>query len=277
MIATETPISRPMKIAFLFILVNTVFGAGSLILFSDRTESLFFWKISPPINAALFGSFYFGGALAVIQALRIGKWEWARFQIPVLFVATFLFSVVTFLHFDAFFQDFRLYYWLIIYLAGPVLGVIFYLQHERAGATWQVIGQSLRPATRNLALVLGVLIGIFGVVGLIWPAPLTEFSPWPMSPLMMRIIAASFNAFLPALLWFGREKDWQRLYPIANLMMATAALNLLMVFVHRADLKPGAPNLGPVIGVLVGLGLVGGLMHWLQRPLPGEKSMSRAG
>jgi len=266
--STETPISMPMKIVFWFIAFNTVLGAGSLILFPTRTITLFFWEITPPINAAIFGSFYFGGTIAVTQALLRGKWERARFTAPVLLVAGILLTVVTFVHIDKFFQDFRLYYWLIVYLAAPVLAVVFYIRQERAGGTWEVIGQPLKPATRILGVITGGLITVFGVIGLIRPEVLAEFSPWPMSALMMRIFAAWLSAFIPALLWFGREKDWQRLYPIANLMIASSVLNLVMIFVHRADLKPEAPNLVPVIGVLLAIGLLGGVMHWLQRPRP---------
>ena len=53
---------------------------------------------------------------------------------------------------------------------------------------------------------------------------------------MVRIFASWFAAFGVGLLWFRVERDWERVRHVADLMMATAGLDLLMVFVHRQDL-----------------------------------------
>ncbi|MCL4261992.1 MAG: hypothetical protein KJ069_02195 [Anaerolineae bacterium] len=46
----------------------------------------------------------------------------------------------------------------------------------------------------------------------------------------------ALNAFVGAgLLWFGVEKDWRRLTGLPNLMMASAGLDLLMLFLHRQE------------------------------------------
>lgn len=48
--------SSLMKLAFWFVAVNALAGAGSLIFFPADTARLFFWEIKPPINAFSFPS-----------------------------------------------------------------------------------------------------------------------------------------------------------------------------------------------------------------------------
>ena len=70
------PSSRPMslltRVVFWFIAGNALAGALSLILFSGQTDRLFFWPIQPPLNAALFGALYLGGAAATGLARGAG-------------------------------------------------------------------------------------------------------------------------------------------------------------------------------------------------------------
>jgi ABC-type nickel/cobalt efflux system permease component RcnA len=69
------------------------------------------------------------------------------------------------------------------------------------------------------------------------------------------------------LLWFGIERDWRRVQPVAALLVASAALMLLIFFAHRDDVM-----LGSVTAYLFGasvllIGLLGAFMYWRQREL----------
>jgi hypothetical protein len=86
-----------------------------------------------------------------------------------------------------------------------------------------------------------------------------------MTPLMLRIFAAWFGAFGAGLLWFLVEREWSRLRLVANLMIASAGLDLLMIFIHRADLTSRGFDLWLYCLHLALLGGVGLLMHALQR------------
>jgi hypothetical protein len=48
---------------FWFVGLNALAGAGALMLFPGQTDSLFFWTITPPLNAALFGALYLVGGV----------------------------------------------------------------------------------------------------------------------------------------------------------------------------------------------------------------------
>lgn len=264
MATRDRPMSPLMKIVFWLVSVNALVGALSLMFFPGDTARLFFWEIRPPINAALFGALYLGGAAVVAWVTYHGRWEPARFLIPILVTAGILISVTTLLHLDSFTPGLRLAYWLVVYVGAPLLALLFYVQHERPGANWTVT-HPVRPVTRILAITIGAIVVILGILALIRPEPVVDQWPWPTSPLMIRIFASWFSAFGVGLLWFWVERDWRRLQHIATLMMAAAGLDLLMLFVHRQDVTAVGLNLWLYCFHLALFGLAGLLMHWLQR------------
>ena len=96
------------------------------------------------------------------------------------------------------------------------------------------------------------------------PGLIISFWPWEITPLVVRVFGSWFSAFAPGLFLFAYERDWNRLYPMANLMIATAGLDLLMTFIHRADLKPAPLNVWLYCAHLLAFGLIGVAMHWSQ-------------
>lgn len=261
---STTPMSPVMRAVFGFVALNAFAGALSLLLFPNHTQTLFFWEIKPALNAALFGALYLGGAVAVAWVTVQGAWEPARFLIPVLVAAGVLISITTLLHLDRFEPGVKLLYWLVIYVGAPLLAVWFYIDQERKGATWDVT-QPVAPVTRYLAVILGSLLVVLGIALLMGPERAIAYWPWPMTPLMLRIFASWFGAFGVGLLWFGVEREWSRLRNVANLMIAAAGLDLLMLYVHRANLTASGPILWLYCVHLALLGGAGLLMHWLQR------------
>jgi hypothetical protein len=261
---TDRPMSTLMKVVFWFVAANALVGACSLIFFPADTARLFFWEIKPPINAALFGALYLGGAAVVALVTYRARWEQARFLIPILVSAGALISVATLLHLDRFSPGPRLVYWLVIYVGAPLLALLFYVQHERSGANWTV-NRLVTRATRTLAVTVGAVLVVLGILALIWPESVVTQWPWPITPLMVRIFASWFSAFGVGLLWFWIERDWERIRHVADLMIAAAGLDLLMVFVHRQDLTSVGPSLWLYCFHLALFGLVGLLMYWLQR------------
>jgi hypothetical protein len=262
-ISADTPMSPLMRIVFWFVAANALAGALSLMLLPDRTATLFFWEIAPALNAALFGALYFGGAVVVALVTYQGRWEAARFLIPVLVAAGVLIALTTILHLDRFTPGIKLWYWLVIYIGAPLLAGFFFLQHERAGANWST-QEPITPATRRVAITIGLLLIGAGIFTLAQPQVVVAAWPWPTSPLMVRIFASWFSAFGVGLLWTLVERDWRHLRHMANLMIAAAVLDLAMLVIHRGDLTGDGLRVGLFCAHLAAFGLVGGLMHWLQ-------------
>jgi hypothetical protein len=250
-----------MKLAFWFVALNALAGAGSLMFFP--TQTLFFWDIKPAINAALFGALYLGGALATGWLTWRGQWESARFLVPVLVCAGALISITTLLHLDKFEPGIKLAYWLLVYIGAPLLALLFYIQHERAGADWSVT-HPVKPITRAIAVAWGGVLVVLGLLILIWPSAVVANWPWPTGALMIRVFASWFMAFGVGLLWFWVEREWTRVQHRANLMIGAAVLDLLMVFLHRADIATTGLSLWVYCFHLALFGCVGLLMHGLQ-------------
>ncbi|HEU5097470.1 MAG TPA: hypothetical protein VFU22_00390 [Roseiflexaceae bacterium] len=262
--ATNSQMSAVARAVFWFVAVNALAGALSLMLFPTRTDTLFFWEIKPAINASLFGALYLGGAATVAWVTYRGAWETARFLVPILVTAGVLISATTFLHLDRFEPGVKLLYWLVIYVGAPLLALALYAQHERAGADWGMI-EPVRPAVRSIALALGGVLVAGGLAILIWPGALVMYWPWPISTLMLRIFASWFSAFGAGLLWFLVERDWRRVRHVADLMVAAAVADLLMVVIYRGDLTSAGLSLWIYCFHLAVFGLAGLLMRWLQR------------
>lgn len=262
--AENTPIHWWARLILGFVALNAFVGAAILTLLPDQTERFFFWPIKPAINAALFGALYLGGATAVAFAVWRNEWESARYLTPILVAAGILISLVTLLHLDRFTPGIRLVYWLVVYIGAPLLALLIYAAQERQGSNWTVT-EPVRPLTRTIALLTGGGVLLLGLSLIVWPQTAVVAWPWPTTTLMVRIFAAWFGAFGVGLLWFGIERDWRRLIGIPNLMMVSAGLDLLMLFLHRQEVTGSGLSLWFYGGHLALFGLLGGWLHWLQR------------
>lgn len=260
----DKPLAPLARFILGFVAINALIGATALILFPTRTDTLFFWEITPPINAALFGALYLSGAFVVGLVTARGLWEPARFLVPVLVTAGALISAVTLLHLDRFTPGIRLAYWLVVYVGAPLLALWVYWQHEHPRANWEA-EQPVKPVVRGVAVALGALLVVLGLAAIAFPAPVVTRWPWPTSPLMTRIFAAWFAAFGAGLLWFRVERDWGRIRLIPIMMMAASGLDLLMLFLHRGDVPQVGLSLWLFVFHLALFGLVGGWMVWRQQ------------
>ncbi|MCB9433459.1 MAG: hypothetical protein H6668_15915 [Ardenticatenaceae bacterium] len=89
MTKATSPMTIFTKIVCWFVAVNALAGAILLLFWPAHTDTLFFWEIRPPLNAALFGALYLGGAVVVGYLTYKGQWEPARFLVPVLVSTVF--------------------------------------------------------------------------------------------------------------------------------------------------------------------------------------------
>jgi hypothetical protein len=191
-------------------------------------------------------------------------WESTRFFVPVLVTAGWLITGITFIHWALFAADVRIWYWLVVYAVAPLLVIGLYWLQERSGASWQV-NEAVSPVTRRLAITVGAVAVLWGV-GMIWqPQAVIDIWPWPITPLLVRIFAAWITAFGAGLLWFLVEREWQHMRLLPTLMIAAALFDLALVYVHRTAITRPGFSLWLFCGHLLVFGLVGVLLHWLQR------------
>ena len=263
--AGEKQLSSNLKLVLWFVALNAVLGALLLILFPTQTERLFFWNITPPINAMLMGILYLVAGAAVAYAALRGSWETMRVIAVMGFSVSALFVLVTLVHRDRFVPGVKLYYWLFVYSMFPILITLLYRRYEGSGANWQVIQNEIKPVTRLAALLTGLGILFVAVVGLLFPNLLIPVWPWQVAPLMLRVLMSWLFAIGVGSLWFWFEKEWTRVQAIAYVLIAIPIAVAITTFVHAVDLNDNPVILGifGVLFLLIGLG--GAFMVWQQR------------
>ncbi|HSL29573.1 MAG TPA: hypothetical protein VK900_10270 [Anaerolineales bacterium] len=254
-----------VKAVFWFVVVNAMGGALVLLLFPAKTESYFFWNMTPPINAMLMGGMYLVAGSAVLYAILRGTWEAMRFMAVMASAFTTLLFIVTIVHMDRFIPGIRLYYWLLVYFVAATFAVSIYWYFERSGSNRQAARQEIRPLTRLSALATGTAILVLVIVGLFAPEVITRIWPWTISPLMMRVFMSWLSALAAGTLWFGFESDWTRVQPVAYMLIAVPVLIAILLPINRADLTGNPLTLTVFIVLLVLMGLTGLLMVWQQR------------
>ena len=254
-----------VKAVFWFVVVNAMGGALVLLLFPGRTESYFFWNITPPINAMLMGGMYLVAGSAVLYAILRGTWEAMRFMAVMAAAFTSLLFIVTLVHMDRFIPGLRLYYWLLVYFVAATFAGSIYWYFERSGSNRQTAHQEIQPFTRLSAVVTGAAILILVVVGLLVPEVITRIWPWMISPLMMRVFMSWLAALAAGTLWFGFERDWPRVQPVAYMLIAVPVLIAILLPINRADLTGNPLTLTVFLVLLVLMGLTGIFMIWQQR------------
>jgi len=223
-----------MWTAFIFVAAAGV----SLFLLSEQTSHFFAWTIKPPITAAFLG----GGYLAVATALGLGLGErdWASVRVGVWVVATGLVSILiaSLLHLD----KFHLYSpiwtaqawawsWLVLYIAliPGLMGALW--AHWRQPAMTPRPGPALPlPLPLGLRLgqwLLGGLMVAMGAALFVVPASAEQLWPWPLTPLMARMVGSFNLAIGVSLFAAARENDFARIRVASFAYLVFALLQLV--------------------------------------------------
>jgi hypothetical protein len=116
----ETSLSKGMKVLWWLLILQASGVVISLLFFPAQTELFFFWKISPPTNAMLLGALYTSTVIFGGQAVLRGRWETARYLVPMLTYSSSMLTIVTLVHIDKFIPGIKLNAWLASYILAPI-------------------------------------------------------------------------------------------------------------------------------------------------------------
>ena len=181
-----------------------------LYFFPHLSGQHFSWEIKPSLMAVYMGAGYLGGSFLFLQT-AIGKY-WHRVAGGFLAVTTFttLMLIATFLHWERFdLQHFPFQLWLLLYLVTPVL-IPWLWQHNRktdpgtAEPNDVEVPQIIRYAVRGL----GIVVVTISLIGFAFPSFLIQIWPWPLTPLLARILAGWGGLLGVGNLVIGGEKRW---------------------------------------------------------------------
>lgn len=167
---------------------TAIFGP-LLFLFPAETAQHWAWEIKPEMSAAWVGAGYTFGAIAIWTLLIIGRFQ--KLFVPLL--ATWAFSctmlIATILHIDRFFIDrFQFWIWFIIYLTLPFLLPLAWWLNKRRATPPQGNELLFPKPMMFVALIISALFYLLALILIFNPGFAASFWPWPLTPLMSRVI-----------------------------------------------------------------------------------------
>jgi len=237
-----------------------------LYFFPDQSGERFAWAIKPHMTAMFIGAGYIGGAYLFVRTALGGPWH--RVAPGFLPVTAFTLSmlVVTILHWDRFdIHHFPFQVWLILYVVTPFLVPYLWMRNRVEDTGAPEAGDAVVPAVARWGMTLiGAVIGVFALIGLVFPSTLIGMWVWPLTPLTARILSGWFALLAVGGLTIGRETRWSA-WKIGLLTIGSwHTLILVAALLNPGDFTGGVVNWYTVSVMLVLGGMVG-LFLYMQR------------
>jgi hypothetical protein len=240
----------------LVLLVNAVPAFVVLTSLPGRTDDLFVWTVKPDASAQLLAAMY--GNAALLTLLTLGRKAWAQIRVAFVVFTFFSFAatIVTFFHLDPFLAHPRYFfvYWLVNYFFLFFMTPYVFFREERAHGGRLPIDMALARGPVALAALACLAAGIAMFIG---PPHVNDVWPWPMTPLVARIIGVWLTALALAFAWAVWDGDAARARPILVQALPTAVLIGIVPLVHRGDLTGGAGHWILFAALLAGLVIAG--------------------
>lgn len=215
-----------------------------LYLFPGRAEFDYAWAIKPSINAACIGAGYLAGCVATgLVVFNARSWRSLRVLPLALAVLAVTVLAATLIHDDRFFWDYApTWVWTAVYVTVPLLVPTFWWLQERGEGPAPVADGRLRPL-RLLSAALGAVLAATGLALLVAPVDMAEIWPWPLTPLLARVIAGWYLLSASVLLTSAVSLRRRHEVPIPYATLGTwSALLLALPALHAGDLadRPAA-------------------------------------
>jgi hypothetical protein len=164
-------------------------------------------------------------------------------------------TVVTFLTLDPFLKHpwYELAYWIANYATLCICAPLAFALEERAAADRGAPGDPLRRSERTGIAIVGAWLLVFGASLLFELGLRSSLWPFPITPLVSRILGVWLCSLALAHAWAALEGDRRRARPLFVASPATGALLALVPLIHRGDLANGAGALAAYLSLALGL------------------------
>lgn len=253
----STPIGWPLRLWFVVELFFALSATLSIAVHPAETATRFAWPVQPAVMAALIGSFYAALAPVVVLALLGRRWESVRVFVLPGAIFTFAQLVVTFLHWGRFLHGtvpFQI--WFASYLLPPPVFLGCYVwQQRRAGP---VVSRSpLPPWQRAFLVLLGSVFTLLALVGLFYPAGLSNSAPWRITPLNARALGGYLLLVGTMLLSMARENDRDRVGILTPFLILLLPVAFFQVSRFRDQVDWSNPRLAVFAVLLAMAGCLG--------------------
>jgi hypothetical protein len=233
-----------VRVVQVVLLVNAVPAFLVLSSVPGRTETLFVWTVEPDASARLLAAMYGNTAILTLLTLTRRAWEDLRVAFVVFTLFALAATIVTFFHLDPFLAHARYFfvYWLVNYLFLCLVTPVVFAREERSHGGRLPVAVPLSSAARAAAGIAALVCLCAGCVLFAGPDFVNHMWPWPITPLVARIIGVWLTALAAAFLWALRDGDAVRSRPIFAQGAPTALLLAIVPLLHRGDLAGGASH-----------------------------------
>jgi hypothetical protein len=230
------------KLVYLVLLANGLPAFIFLTFAPGNTDDLFVWTIEPEVSAQLLGVMY-GNALLLV-AIGLTQPSWPRARVTLVLIAFFSVAatIVTLFNLDPFLKHpwYHLGYWLTMYVILLFAAPFVLVREERRQGGRLPVDVRLRPAAAAIGAACVVAFGVAGIALLVSPESMSDLWPWPLTPLVGRLIGVWFCALAVAYAWALWDGDAVRGRPIFVQGLFTGPALALLPLLHQSDLRDGA-------------------------------------
>jgi hypothetical protein len=238
--AGERP-SIGVRIIQFVLVANAIPAFFLLTVVPGRTADLFVWTVKPDASARLLAAMYGNAAILVLMTLRRKVWSDIRVAFVVFILFSWAATIVTFLHLDPFLAHPRYFfaYWLVNYFFLFLTTPVVFALEERAHGGRLTVTEPLPREMRVAAILAALTCLVAGASMLAGPGFVNDLWPWPMTPLVARIIGVWLSALGAAYAWALWDGDVRRSRPIFAQGLPTAVLVGIVPLAHRGYLAGG--------------------------------------
>jgi hypothetical protein len=165
-------------------------AGGGLFFLSDAAQVAWPWPIEP-FNALFLGAVFLASLAAVGMLVVYPRWAPARLLLPMIFVFTALFLLVSLIYPQRFeFERWATYGWYAVYLGLPAVAVYGLYRYRNLPSPVQY---PTPPRWRRLLLANAVIMGLYGFAMFAAPMRLTAFWPWDIDAFHGRLYSVVFT------------------------------------------------------------------------------------
>jgi hypothetical protein len=243
----------------LVLLLNALPAFVVLTVFAGRTEDLFVWTVKPEASARLLAAMYGNAAALALLSLARRAWPDKR----VAFVVFTLFSVaataMTFVHVDPFLSHPRYIfaYWLANYFFLCIVTPSAFVLEERVHGGRLAVDKPLTAMSRTAGAAAALACLLVGAGMFAGPDFMASFWPWPLTPLVARIVGVWLTSLGAAFVWALWDGDAGRSRPIFAQGLPTAVLVGVAPLTDRSATHGGVGHLAPFCALVGALALAG--------------------
>jgi hypothetical protein len=227
----------------------------------SRADRDYAWPIKPEASAAFMGAGYLAGAVAtalVVFAAR--RWRSVQPLAPALVVLSVLLLAATVIHAGKFRWDYPpTWIWTGVYAVAPP-AIVVAMHRQRRITDVPSVDRSLH-ALRAASLIAGLVLLTIAALLYIAPARFGAHWPWPLTPLLARVVASWLAMIATAQLWCAADLRQPHEAFISYAALATWTVTLLATpAIHHGELtRTGSPLFAYVagLGALLALAVYG--------------------